>query len=172
LPEHEDVMIRTMPLATPTHPLIGAFFFLGAVALAVAPLPILFRDLGIIFIAYLAFVLARPSVAYMIVVLAPPLGLLGGSPEWLIMQPLVISSGLLAMLGLEYAWRYPAIVVSPLLYLLPYLVAWQLSRQELFAVELPFAPSPEAWLTLHGLVALAGVLLALYINRRREKRRQ
>ncbi len=165
-------MTRTVPLMTSTHPIVGAFFFLGAVALAAAPLPILFRDLGIIFVAYLAFALIRPGVAYMIVILAPPLGLLSGSPDWLIMQPLVISSGLLAMIGLEYGWRYPAIVVSPLLYLLPYLIAGQMSRMELFAVELPFAPSFQAWLTLHGLVALAGVLLALYIDRRRERRRR
>jgi hypothetical protein len=154
------------------NPLTGVFFFLAAVALAVAPLPILFRNLGILLIAYLAFALSKAVVSYIVVMFAPPLGLFSGSPEWLTMQPLMISSGLLAVLGLEFAWRYPALVVSPLLCLMPYFFAWQLSQYQLFAVALPFEPSAPLWLILHGLVSVGGVLVALYLNRRQERPRR
>lgn len=155
------------------RPFVGVFLFLGAVFLAVAPVPLLFKDLGIILLAYLAFVLSRATFAYMVVILAPPLGLLlSGSPEWLVLQPIMISAGLLAILGLEYAWRYPALVVSPLLYIMPYFVSWQLSQIELLAVDLPFVPSPQVWITLHLLVAILGVLLALYIERRQARWRE
>lgn len=133
-------------------------------------MPELFRSLSVTLLAYLAFVLLRPSFAYLIVVLAPPLGLLSGSADWLVLQPLVISAGLLGILGLEYAWRYPALVVSPLLHLMPFIVTWRLAQTELFAVSLPLLPSPQTWLTLQGLVALAGTLLALYLDRRRARR--
>ncbi|CAN5555419.1 hypothetical protein BH24DEI1_BH24DEI1_15110 [soil metagenome] len=151
------------------HPVIGLFLFLAAVAIAAAPVPELFRSLGVTLLAYLAFVLVRASFAYLIVILAPPLGLVSGSSDWLVLQPLVISAGLLGILGLEYGWRYPALVLSPLLHLMPLLVAWRLAQTELFAVALPLAPSPQTWITLQGLVALAGVLFALYLDRRRER---
>lgn len=153
------------------HPVVGLFFFLAAVAVAAAPLPELYRSLGVTLLAYLAFVLLRPSFAYLIVILAPPLGLVSGSSDWLVLQPLVISAGLLGVLGLEYAWRYPALVVSPLLHLAPYLVSWRMMQTELFAVALPLLPSAELWITLQGLVALAGTLFALYLDRRREAAR-
>ena len=82
-------------------------------------------------------------------------------------MPIILTSTLLGALGLEYAWRYPALLVSPLLVVLPQFIAYTLSRQELFAVTLPWEPAPT-WLGLHALVALAGVLVAIYLDRRRE----
>lgn len=162
-------MTGAAPLPKRAHPVVGLFLFLAAVAVAAAPLPELYRSLGVTLLAYLAFVLLRPSFAYLIVILAPPLGLVSGSNDWLVLQPLVISAGLLGVLGLEYAWRYPALVVSPLLHLMPYLVAWRMAQTELFAVALPLVPSAELWITLQGLVALAGTLFALYLDRRRSR---
>lgn len=116
--------------------------------------------------SYAAFTFAGSQVALFISLVAPMVGLLTGSTEWLVMLPIILASNLLGMLGLEYAWRYAAIVVSPLLVVAPQAVSMVLSRQELFEVELPWADGAMAWIALHGLVALFGVLAALFWDRR------
>ncbi len=108
----------------------------------------------------------------MAALLAPPFGLLGGDPDWLVMLPIVLSGNLLAMLGLELGWRYGALLLSPVLLVAPAFVSWQLSRKPLFEVDLPWHVSEAAWVALHLLVAALGVLVALFLDRRRQLREQ
>jgi hypothetical protein len=143
------------------------FLFLAAVVCAVAPLPLVLRSVGILLFSYVAFATAGLPAAYLTALLAPVLGLLGGSEGWLIMLPVILASNLLAMLGLEFAWSYPALIVSPLLQITPQLVTLVLSRRELFLVELPWEPGAQGWILLHGLVAVLGVLLGLLLERKR-----
>ncbi len=157
--------MRTLP--APQSYIIGFFLFLTAAALAVSPLPLLYRSAGILLVMYLSFSVAGMGFVYLTALLAPPVGLLSGDANWLVMLPIVLTSTLLGALGLEYAWRYPALLVSPLLVALPQVIAYTLSRQDLFKVTLPWEPAPT-WLGLHALVALAGVLVAIYLDRRRE----
>ena len=161
-------MIRTAP--RPQNVIIGVFLFLAAVVVAVAPIPPLFRSLGVVLFAYLNFATAGMPAAYLTALLAPPLGLVGGASDWLVMLPIVMSGNLLAMLGLEYAWRYPAVVVSPLLLIVPMSVAAILSSRPLFEVNLPWDGQSGSWILLHALLAFAGVLVALYLDRRRAAR--
>ena len=159
-------MIRTV--AMPQRLFIGLFFFLCAVVCAVAPMPILFRSLGIVLSAYLGFAMAGMPAAYLTALLAPPVGLVGGDPDWLVMLPVVLSGNLLGMIGLEYGWRLLAVPLSPILLVLPALVAWQLPlRMSLFEVTLPWEGQQGTWVALHLLVAAAGVLVSLYLHRRR-----
>lgn len=158
-------MIRTV--AMPQRFFIGLFFFLVAVVCAAAPMPLLFRSLGILLAAYLAFAAAGMPAAYVTALLAPPVGLIGGDVQWLVMLPVVVAGNLLAMMGLEYGWRYFALLLSPVLLVLPSLVTWQLPKQELFEVTLPWEGQQGTWVALHLLVAVAGVLVALYLDRRR-----
>lgn len=162
-----SMSIRTLP--SPQNVIIGVFVFLLAALLAIAPLGLLYKSLGILLAMYLAFSVGGMPFAYLTALIAPPVGILAGNPDWLVLLPLVMVSLLLAALGLEYAWRYPAILVSPLLYLLPQLLAARLARQELFEVSLPWEPV-RSWLLLHALVALASTLLAVYLDRMRAKR--
>jgi len=162
-------MTRARTAPPPQNLIIGTFLFLAAVVFAVAPLPILYRSLGVLLASYAAFSFGGLPFAYAAALLAPVAGLLSGSSDWLVMLPLILTSGLLGMLGLDYAWRYPALLVSPLLYTVPQLFVWAASRRSLFAVELPWSPSPEVWLTLHALTALLSVLGAVYLDRRREE---
>lgn len=159
------VAIRTLP--APQSYIIGSFLFLVAAALAVSPLPLLYRSAGILLVMYLSFSVAGMPFVYLTALLAPPIGLLSGDGDWLVMLPIVLTSALLGALGLEYAWRYGALLVSPLLVVLPQIVAYTLSQNELFAVALPWEPA-RTWIGLHALVALAGVLVAIYLDRRRE----
>jgi len=85
------------------------------------------------------------------------------------MLPIILSGNLLAMLGLEFSWRAAAIVVSPLLLIAPALLTWQLSSRPLFEVTLPWAGQETTWLALHALVAVAGILVAFYLDRRRSR---
>ena len=159
--------------ASPARTLfVGTFLFLLASVCAVAPIPILYRSLGILLTSYAAFAFAGMPFAYATALLTPAVGLIDGTTEWLVMLPIVLSSSLLAMLGLEFAWRYAAVVVSPALYVAPQVIVWQLSQRRLFSVELPWDPTPTMWLSLHALTALAGVLGALYLDRRRAGRSQ
>jgi hypothetical protein len=153
----------------PQRLVIGSFLFLAAVACAVAPLPLVFRSVGILLFSYLAFSAGGAPVAFVTALLAPAAGLITGNSDWLVMLPIVLASNLLAMIGLEYAWRYPALVASPLLQAIPPLFVLNVSRQELFAVDLPWEPRAATWIALHALTALAGVLVAVYLDRRRER---
>lgn len=159
---------RTAP--PPQHLIIGTFVFLLAIVFAVAPAPIIVRSLAIVACCYLAFSAAGMPFAYLVALVAPPVGLLSGDGDWLVMLPIMLASGLLAMLALEFSWRYPAIILSPLLYVMPPLFVTVASRQALFAVELPWEGAAMIWTLLHGLIALAGMLFAVTIDRRRENR--
>lgn len=161
-------MIRTV--AMPQRLFVGLFFFLAAVVCAVAPMPLLYRSLGIALSAYLGFAMAGMPAAYLTALLAPPVGLIGGDPDWMVMLPIVLSGNLLAMIGLDYGWRLLAVPLSPVLMVLPAIAAWRLPEQPLFEVALPWDGQQGAWILLHFLVAAAGVLASLYLDRRRERR--
>ncbi len=162
---YDAAVIRTAP--APQSTIIGVFLVLLAAVAAVAPLPLAFRSVGIVLAAYLAFAAGGMPWAYLAALVAPAVGLLGGDPAWLVMLPVILSGNLLAMLGLEYAWRWPALVVSPLLLIAPQTTTLLLSRRELFRVELPWEPAGVAFIALHALVGVAGILAAILIERRR-----
>lgn len=142
---------------------------LAGVVAAVAPLPLMYRSLGILLFSYLAFGMGGMPFAYLTALLGPPIGLITGDVGWLIMLPIVLSSNLLAMLGLEFAWRYPALAVSPVLLITPQVFALVASKRELFEVALPWEPNAALWIGLHTMVALAGVLAGVLLDRWREK---
>lgn len=158
-------MIRTAP--SPQNLIVGGFFVLLAVVAAVAPLPLAFRSLGILLASYLAFGMGGMPFAYVGALLAPPIGLITGDVAWLVMLPIVLSSNLLGMLGLEFAWRYAALVVSPALVVAPLWFVMVMSERRLFEVELPWEPGETTWILLHGAVALGGVLIGILLDRRR-----
>ena len=155
--------------ASPKNIIIGLFLCFFAAVIVVSPLPLLYRSMSVLFIAYLAASYGGMPFAYIVVILAPPLGLLKQDEHWLIFLPMIISSGLLAMLGLEYSWRYAAILVSPFLYLIPQIFIWQISEHRLFALTLPWQPNFTRWLTVHAFVAGAGVLTMLFLDRKRQR---
>ena len=161
-------MIRTAP--APQNLIIGGFFVLVAVVAAVAPVPLVFRSLGVLFSAYLAFAMGGMPFAYVTALLVPPVGLIRGDVDWLVMLPIVLSSNLLGMLGLEFAWRWAALVVSPLLVIAPLAFVSVMSERSLFEVELPWDPGSGQWVFLHGLIALGGVLVGVLMDRRRATR--
>lgn len=168
-PHAPEVQPAQPPTQTPRRLVIGLFLVLLAVVLAVAPLPLLARSLGILASSYAAFSFGGPPFAFAAALLAPVAGLLTGGVDWLVMLPLLLSSGLLGFLGLDFAWRYPAVIVSPLLYIAPQTIVWWLSQRDLFAVDLPWSPTAETWLGLHALVALLGVLFAVGLERLRDR---
>ncbi len=158
-------MIRTAP--APQSTIVGVFLLLLAAVSAVAPVPLALRSGGILLSAYLGFAMGGMPWAYVIALAVPPLGLLGGDEAWLVMLPIVLAGNLLAMLGLEYAWRWPALAVSPLLLIAPQIVTAMISGRELFRVELPWEPDAGVWIALHALIAVAGILIAILLERRR-----
>lgn len=158
-------MIRAAP--EPQRTIVGTFLVLAAVVAAVAPIAVVLRSTGVMLFAYLAFAVGGMPFAYVAALLAPALGLLGGDAAWLVMLPIVLSGNLLAMLGLEFAWRWAAVVVSPLLLVAPAVFVQTMSQRDLFRVDLPWDDGRGAWVALHLLVAVFGVLIALLIDRRR-----
>jgi len=158
------------PAPDPQRIIVGTFMVLAAVVFAVAPLPLALRSAGIVLSAYLAFGMGGMPFAYLAALLAPPVGLIAGDAEWLVMLPIVLSGNLLGMLALEFAWRYPALVLSPLLLITPAAFVQVASQRELFAVALPWDDTRATWLTLHALVAVLGVLSAFMLDRRRARR--
>lgn len=161
-------MIRTA--AEPGRTIIGTFLLLAAMALALAPLAVSLRSAGIILLAYFAFSVGGMGFAYLTALVAPAVGLVGGDSAWLIMLPVVLSGNLLAMIGLEFAWRAAALLVSPLLLVAPALVVQLLSRQTLFRIDLPWDDGNGAWLPLHLLSALFGMLVAIGVDRHRSRK--
>ncbi len=161
-------MIRPAP--DPQRFIVGTFMVLAAIVFAVAPLPLALRSAGIVLSAYLAFGMGGMPFAYLAALLAPPAGLIAGDAEWLVMLPIILSGNLLGMLALEFAWRYPALVLSPLLLITPAAFVQVASQRELFAVALPWDEARAAWLTLHLLVAVLGVLSAFLLDRHRARR--
>ncbi len=153
----------------PKNIFMGLFLCFFAAVIIVSPLPILYRSMLTLFTAYLAASYGGMPFAYIVVVLVPPLGLLKQDDSWLIFLPMIISSGLLAMLGLEYSWRYAALLISPFLYILPQLFVWKVSEHRLFEIAIPWQPSATRWLIIHAFVAGAGVLTMLFLDRKRQK---
>lgn len=148
---------------------VGLFMFLAAVLCAVLPLAPLVRSAAVMLLAYTAFTFSGFGAALLTGLLAPAAGLLTGDADWLVMLPIILSSNLLALLGLDLGWRYAAIVLSPLVQAAPQLGALVLSTKELFMVDLPWGDHAAAWVLLHLLTALFGVLLALFFDRRRRR---
>lgn len=161
-------MIRPAP--DPQRVIVGTFMVLAAVVFAVAPLPLPLRSAGIVLAAYLAFGMGGMPFAYLTALLAPPVGLIAGDAQWLVMLPIVLSGNLLAMLALEFSWRVPALLLSPLLLVTPSAFVHVATQTELFAVSLPWDGAQLTWITLHALVAVLGVLSALLLDRRRARR--
>lgn len=164
--ETQKHMIRTLP--SPQNFIIGTFVLLAAVVCVLAPIPLLYRSLGLLFATYLAFSVAGTPLAYFIAIITPLAGLVGGDMNWLILLPIVLSSLLLAVVGLEYAWRYAALIVSPLLFLAPQYIAQEMAKLELFSIALPWEPV-NAWLAIHALASLAATLIVVLIDRLRER---
>lgn len=144
--------------------------FLAAVLCAVLPLPPLVRSAAILLLSYVGFAFSGLGAALLTGLLAPAAGLLAGDADWLVMLPLILSSNLLALLGLDLGWRYAAIVISPLVQAAPQIAALVLSRKELFLVDLPWDDTAPSWVLLHLLISLFGVLLALFFERRGRRR--
>ncbi len=162
-------MVHTLP--KPLNIVVGIFLFLLAAVCAAAPIPMVYRSLGVVLATYLAFSSSGMPFAYLTALVAPLIGLIARDANWFIMLPITLSSLLLAVLALEFSWRYPALILSPLLFIIPQVVALRLSKDELFAVTLPWEPANN-WVGLHFLVAFAGVLVAIYLDRRRERIRK
>lgn len=160
-------MIRTAP--EPQRTIVGTFLVLAAVVAAVAPMAVSLRSAAIALIAYLAFSVGGMPFAYLAALLGPALGLVAGDVDWLVMLPIVLSGNLLAMLALEFAWRWWAVVLSPALLVVPAAFVQSMAQRELFRVELPWDDARGAWIGLHLLVGVFGVLVAILIERRRTR---
>lgn len=158
-------MIRTAP--EPQRTIVGTFLVLAAVVAAVAPMAVSLRSAAIALIAYLAFSIGGMPFAYLAALLGPALGLVAGDVDWLVMLPIVLSGNLLAMLALEFGWRWWAVVLSPALLVVPAAFVQTMAQRELFRVELPWDDARGAWIGLHLLVGVFGVLVALLVERRR-----
>ena len=148
----------------------GTFLVLAACVLAVAPLPLILKSAGIAFLSYMAFVAGGMPWAYLAALVAPPVGLLTGDPAWLVMLPIVMSGLLLGTLALEFAWSWPAVVASPAALIAPHVTTLVMARQDLFRLDLPWDPGGEAWIVVHLLVSVAGVLIALLVDRRSSRK--
>jgi len=163
-------MLKVRTLKNPQKTIISIFLFLLAAFISMSPLNLSleYRAALIVAISYLSFSTGGLAFAYLTALVAPLFGLIGGDLNWLIMLPIFLSSLFLAMLGLEYAWRYPAIIISPLLFAAPQIISYIMSKTDLFSVALPWEPA-ENWIKLQLLAAVAGSLLIVYIDRLRER---
>jgi len=160
-------MIRTAP--QPYNLFVGAGLILLSVAIALSPLATLYRSVAILFCAYLAFSNSGTPAAYIIVLFSPLFGLRVDTNTWLVLLPVMLSANLLAMLGLDYGWRYGAIVLSPVLAVLPAVIAWQGALHPLFSVDLPWQPDARTWIVMHAVVAFAGVVIGLALDFKRSR---
>lgn len=163
-------MIRTAP--QPYNLFVGAGLILLSVAIALSPLATLYRSVAILFCAYVAFSNSGTLAAYVIVLFSPLFGLRVETDIWLVLLPVMLSANLLAMLGLDYGWRYGAIVLSPVLAVLPPIIAWQGSLHPLFNVNLPWQPDAQTWIVMHAVVAFAGVVIGLALDYKRARARR
>jgi hypothetical protein len=160
-------VIRTA--AEPQRTIVGSFLVLVAFIAAIAPVALPVRSAAIVLAAYLAFSVGGMAFAYLTALVAPALGLIGGDEAWLIMLPIMLAGNLLAMLALEWTWRWWALLVSPLLLIAPALfVAWA-SDLSLFRLSLPWDDGRAMWIGLHLLVAVLGLLLAIMVDRVRTR---
>jgi len=163
-------MLKVRTLKNPQKTIVSIFLFLLAALISMSPLNLSleYRAALIVAISYLSFSTGGLAFAYLTALVAPLFGLIGGDLNWLIMLPIFLSSLFLAMLGLEYAWRYLALIVSPLLFAAPQIIAYIMSKTDLFSVALPWDPA-ENWIKLQLLSAIASTLLIIYIDRLRER---
>lgn len=143
--------------------LLGIFCLALAAIAALSPLLPVYRSLSILLIAFIAVSFSGFPFGYIIVLITPLLGLYNGGNDWLIMLPLVLSSGLLAMLAMDYGGRWLGWLLSPLLCVAPIFVVWQAAQHELFNLELPWVLPQRSWVMGHGLVALLGALIITLI---------
>ena len=155
--------------------IIGLFLCLLATVFAILPIPIFVRSIVLLFLAYLAVAFANIGFSYLIVLIVPVLGIFIDSEAWLILSPVIMSAGLLAMLALEYTWRRLAIIASPFFWLLVPVFVHFVSQHRLFELELPWnngmtwwEQSPLGWIILHGIVALVGSILATSFGGRQD----
>jgi hypothetical protein len=153
----------------PQRTIIGTFLVLAAVVAAVAPMAVSLRSAAIALLAYFAFAVGGMPFAYLAALVGPALGLVAGDVDWLVMLPIVLSGNLLALLALEFAWRWWAVLLSPALLVVPAAFVQSMAQRELFRVELPWDDARGAWLGLHALVGVFGVLVAILIERRRTR---
>lgn len=135
--------------------LVGILLLLVAAVAVVAPLPLLVRSLVVYAIAFLAWQALGRDWAYPVVLLVPPLGLLGGQPEWLAMLPIVMMGGLLGVVGLDVGGRIWGSLLGAVAGSMPALVTWVLSQRELFQVVLPWSDAGALWALAHAAVMLA-----------------
>ncbi len=163
-------MLKVRTLKNPQKIIVSIFLFLLAALISMSPLNLSleYRAALIVAISYLSFSTGGLSFAYLTALIAPLFGLIGGDTDWLIMLPIFMSSLFLAILGLEYAWRYAALIISPLLFIAPQIIANMMSKINLFAIKLPWEPA-QNWIKLQLLAAIASVLLIVYIDRLRER---
>lgn len=148
--------------------IIGLFLCLLAAVFAILPIPIFVRSVVLLFLAYIAIAFANIGFSYLIVLIVPVVGIFVDSDAWLVLSPVIMSAGLLAMLAFEYTWRRFSVVASPLFWLLVPIFVHFVSQHRLFALELPWnegmtwwQQSPLAWIILHGIVALIGSIIAV-----------
>ena len=147
--------------------IIGLFLCLLAAVFAILPVPIFVRSIVLLFLAYLAVGFANIGFSYLIVLIVPVLGIFIDSSVWLILSPVIMSAGLLAMLSLEYTWRRLAVIASPFFWALVPLFVYFVSQHPLFELELPWndgmtwwEQTPLVWILLHTIVAFAGSIIA------------
>jgi hypothetical protein len=156
--------------AEPQRTIIGSFLVLMAIVAAVVPMPLSLRSAAVALFAYLAFAVGGMAYAYLAALIAPALGLVvTDAGDWVVMLPIILSGNLLAMLGLEFAWRLPALLVSPALLITPAIFVRAMAGTELFRVDLPWGDWGATWIPLHALVGVMGVLIALLAERQRER---
>ena len=163
-------MNKMFHLPSPFHFISGIALFILAIVLVSLPALALFplyKSIALLLSAYLAASLSGIAFAYLIVLLAPIIGLVTGGEDasWFIFLPMIVSSNLLHMFGLEYGWRFFAIVLSPVLGVVPQAALWYLAQRPIFALQLPWQPSAERWILSHFLTAFACTLLLLWLDR-------
>ena len=160
-------MARIDASTTARSLIIGLFLCLLAAVIAILPIPIFVRSIVLLFLAYLSVAFANIGFSYLIALIVPVVGIFVDSAAWLILSPVIMSAGLLAMLALEYTWRRLAIIASPFFWLLVPIFVHFVSQHRLFELELPWndgmtwwEQTPLVWIILHGIVALVGSILA------------
>lgn len=140
--------------------LVGILLLLAAAVVVVAPLPLMVRSLVVVAVAFVAWQALGRDWAYPVVLLVPPLGLLGGQPDWLAMLPIVMTGGLLGVLGLDVGGRVWGPLVGAVAGSMPALVTWVLSQRELFQVVLPWGEAGALWAMTHAAAMLAAGFVA------------
>jgi hypothetical protein len=155
-------------MTNPTNrALVGVLLLLAAAVAVVAPIPLLVRSLVVYAAAFVAWQTLGRDWAYPVALLVPPLGLLGGQPDWLALLPIVMTGALLGVLGLDVGGRVWGPLVGAVAGSMPAAVTWTLSQRELFQVTLPWGEGGALWALSHAAVMLAAGAVAGLASRRR-----